>query len=73
MDLDNEVNDLMKECIIFRDECLSRLTEEDKGHLIEFELRDKFPAPSDNESFVEQIRYLNIIKEMVDGLVKEEV
>ena len=37
MDLDNKVNDLMKEWIIFRDECLSRLTEEDKGHLIEFD------------------------------------
>lgn len=24
----------MKEWIIFRDECLSRLTEEDKGHLL---------------------------------------
>ena len=29
MDLDNKVNDLMKEWIIFRDECLSRLTEEE--------------------------------------------
>ena len=37
MNLDNKVNDLMKEWIIFRDECLSRLTEEDKGHLIEFD------------------------------------
>ena len=37
MDLDNKVNDLMKEWIIFRDECLSRLTEDDKGHLIEFD------------------------------------
>ena len=37
MDLDNKVNDLMKEWIIFRDERLSRLTEEDKGHLIEFD------------------------------------
>ena len=27
MDLDNKVNDLMKEWIIFRDECLSRITE----------------------------------------------
>lgn len=34
MDLDNKVNDLMKEWIIFRDECLNRITEEDKGHLI---------------------------------------
>ena len=73
MDLDNKVNDLMKEWIIFRDECLSRLTEEDKGHLIEFELRDKFPAPSENESFVEQVRYLNMIQEMVDEFVMEEV
>ena len=39
MDLDNKVNDLMKEWIIFRDECLSRLTEEDKGHLIEFDVK----------------------------------
>ena len=37
MDLDNKVNDLMKEWIIFRDECLSRITEEDKDHLIEFD------------------------------------
>ena len=37
MDLDNKVNDLMREWIIFRDECLSRITEEDKGHLIEFD------------------------------------
>lgn len=37
MDLDNKVNDLMKEWIIFRDECLSMLTEEDKEHLIEFD------------------------------------
>lgn len=42
MDLDNKVNDLMKEWIIFRDECLSRITEEDKGHLIEFELKKSF-------------------------------
>ena len=73
MDLDNKVNDLMKEWIIFRDECLSRLTEEDKGHLIEFELKERFPAPSENESFVEQVRYLNMIQQMVDEFVMEEV
>ena len=43
MDLDNKVNDLMREWIIFRDECLSRITEEDKGHLIEF---DKYSSRS---------------------------
>lgn len=73
MDLDNKVNDLMKEWIIFRDECLSRITEEDKGHLIEFELREKFPAPSENESFVEQVNYLHMIQEMMDEFVMEEV
>lgn len=73
MDLDNKVNDLMKEWIIFRDECLSRLTEEDKGHLIEFELRERFPAPSENESFVEQVRYFNMIQQMVDEFVKDEI
>ena len=73
MDLDNKVNDLMKEWIIFRDECLSRITEEDKGHLIEFELREKFPAPSENESFVEQVNYLHMIQEMMAEFVMEEV
>lgn len=65
MDLDNKVNDLMKEWIIFRDECLSRITEEDKGHLVEFELRERFPAPSENESFIVQVRYLNMIQKMI--------
>ena len=37
MDLYNKVNDLMREWIVFRDECLSWITEEDKGHLIEFD------------------------------------
>ena len=73
MDLDNKVNDLMKEWIIFRDECLSRITEEDKGHLIEFELKEKFPAPSENESFVEQVNYLHMIQEMMAEFVMEEV
>lgn len=36
MVLDNKVNDFVKELIIFRAECLSRLTEEDKGDFIEF-------------------------------------
>jgi len=43
------------------------------ANLVEFELRDKFPAPSENESFVEQVRYLNLIQKMVDEFVMEEV
>ena len=43
------------------------------ANLMEFELREKFPAPSENESFVEQIKYINMIQEMVDEFVKEEV
>ena len=43
------------------------------ANLVEFELRDKFPAPSENESFMEQVRYLNMIQEMVDEFVMEEV
>ena len=43
------------------------------ANLIELELREKFPAPSENESFVEQIKYLNMIQEMVDEFVMEEV
>lgn len=46
-----------------------------KGYatLVEFELRKNFSAPSENESFVEQVRYLNMIQEMVDEFVMEEV
>ena len=100
MDLDNKVNDLMKEWIIFRDECLSRITEEYKpfkfsrlvmdgsvmdyllefeyhlkgyANLVEFELKEKFPAPSENQSFVEQVNYIYMIQEMVDEFVMEEV
>ena len=43
------------------------------ANLVEFELRAKFPAPSENESFVEQVRYLNMIQQMVDEFVMEEV
>ena len=43
------------------------------ANLMEFELREKFPAPSENESFVEQVRYLNMIQEMVDEFVMDEV
>ena len=40
---------------------------------VEFELRESFPAPSENESFVKQIAYINMIQEMVDEFVMEEV
>ena len=43
------------------------------ANLVEFELRGRFPAPSENESFVEQIAYINMIQEMVDEFVREEV
>lgn len=43
------------------------------ANLVEFELKQKFPALSENESFVEQITYINMIQEMVDEFVMEEV
>ncbi len=43
------------------------------ANLVEFELRGRFPAPSENESFVEQINYIYMIQEMVDEFVMEEV
>ena len=43
------------------------------ANLIEFELREKFPAPSENESFFEQVKYLNMSQQMVDECVMEEV
>lgn len=43
------------------------------ANLVEFELRKSFPAPSENENFVEQVRYLNMIQKMVDEFVMEEV
>ena len=46
-----------------------------KGYadLIELELKEKYPAPSEKDSFIEQVKYLNMIQEMVDEFVKEEV
>lgn len=43
-----------------------------KGYvnLIEFELKERFPAPSENESFVEQVNYIHMIQEMVDEFVQ---
>ena len=43
------------------------------ANLVEIELKAKYPAPSENESFVEQITYINMIQEMVDEFVMEEV
>lgn len=43
------------------------------ANLIEFELKERFPTPYENESFVEQIAYINMIQEMVDEFVMEEV
>ena len=64
MDLDNKVNDLMREWIIFRDECLSRITEEDKGHLIEF---DKY---CDNIWKMLQVVIKNMFKNNWTSLMK---
>ena len=40
---------------------------------IEIELKQKYPAPSEKESFLEQIKYLNMIQEMMDEFVNEEI
>jgi hypothetical protein len=43
------------------------------ANLMEIELKQKYPAPADKDSFIEQVRYLNMIQEMVDEFVKEEI
>lgn len=43
------------------------------ANLIEIELKQKYPAPAEKESFIEQVKYLNMIQEMVDELVKEKI
>lgn len=43
------------------------------ANLVEIELKEKYPAPADKDSFIEQVRYLNMIQEMVDEFVKEKV
>ena len=43
------------------------------ANLIEIELKQKYPAPFEKESFIEQIKYLNMIQEMVEEYVKEEI
>lgn len=52
----NEMNDLLKEWIVFRDEELSRLTSEDKRHPLkfdEFEERLIRSLPYKNRKFVQ--------------------
>ena len=43
------------------------------ANLVEIELKQKYPAPSEKESFMEQVKYLNMIQEMVDEFVMKEV
>ena len=43
------------------------------ANLIEIELKQKYPMTDDKNSFMEQVKYLNMIQEMVDEFVKEEV
>ena len=54
----NELNDLLSDWIIFRDEELARLTKEDKKHLLHFdELEDKLikNLPYKNRDFAKKI------------------
>lgn len=43
------------------------------ANLVEFELRQKYPMPSEKNSFLEHVKYINMIQEMVDEFVKEEI
>lgn len=43
------------------------------ANLIEVELKQKYPMPDDKNSFMEQVKYLNMIQEIVDEFVMEEV
>lgn len=43
------------------------------ANLVEIELKERYSAPSEKESFVEQVKYINMIQEMVDEFVKEEI
>lgn len=43
------------------------------ANLMEIELKQKYPTPADKDSFIEHVRYLNMIQEMVDEFVKEEI
>ena len=43
------------------------------ANLVELKLKQKYPSPSEKESFVEQIKYINMIQEIVNEFVKEEI
>ena len=43
------------------------------ANLIEIELKKKYPMTSVRNSFWEQVKYINMIQEMVDEFVKEEI
>lgn len=43
------------------------------ANLIEIELKQKYSMPDDKDSFMEQVKYLNMIQQMVDEFVMEEV
>ena len=43
------------------------------ANLVEIELKQKYPAPTEKESFIEQVKYINMIQKMVDEFVKEEI
>lgn len=43
------------------------------ANLVEIELKEKYPAPAEKESFIEQVKYISMIQEMVDEFVKEEI
>ena len=42
------------------------------ANLVEIELKEKYPS-SEKESFIEQVKYINMIQEMVDEFVKKEI
>lgn len=43
------------------------------ANLIEIELKKKYPMTSDRNSFWEQVKYINMIQEMMNEFVKEEI
>ena len=43
------------------------------ANLVELKLKQKYPSPSEKESFVEQIKYIHMIQEIVNEFVKEEI
>ena len=45
----------------------------DYANLVEFELKKKYPMTSDRNIFLEHLKYINMIQEMVDEFVKEEI